>query len=70
MDLIIEGYPLPGLPEIISAMGVNGADDGFALREGMDVVITDTELWVRATVCHRFGVWCAATVGSFHYVAE
>jgi hypothetical protein len=46
------------------------ANYGIALREGMDVVITDTELWVRATVCHRFGVWCAATIGPFHYVAD
>ncbi len=46
------------------------AHHGISLREGMDVVITDTELWVRATVCHRFGVWCAATIGPFHYVAD
>jgi hypothetical protein len=42
------------------------AREGINLHEGMDVVISDSELWAKAKVCVRHGIWSAEIVGEVH----
>lgn len=41
-------------------------EQGIKLHEGMEVLIEDRELWARARVCLRHGIWSAEIVGNLH----
>ena len=42
------------------------AKHGIKLHEGMEVLIEDSEIWARARVCLRHGIWSAEIVGNVH----
>ncbi|APG05929.1 hypothetical protein BJI69_19825 [Luteibacter rhizovicinus DSM 16549] len=42
------------------------AKQGLKLREGMEVLIEDSELWARARVYLRHGIWSAEIIGNVH----
>lgn len=41
-------------------------EQGIKLREGMEVLIEDSELWAKARVCIRHGIWSAEIIGNVH----
>lgn len=43
-------------------------EQGIKLREGMEALVEDSELWARARGCLRHEIWSAEIIGNVHSV--